>query len=433
MTNKLNGMHLSNAGQYDIEQMLRIASGAVTCMHFQLVPKDTMSDNTGDNENEYFYGKMRHGWPPQGIPPSDRLIHIRLYQAKWTDWDPREVARRAVALLSNWRSAGRDGHPVLTADLLMDPRVLLSPCNEQNLEGDWPPGGWWGMTETERAEILRREAQWQLDFWSEMDRLRPDRRCLSMLGALAFGGDWLNDVPDSEYTHPVWRKLLAYVDVLATHPYANFSPTGPGPTSADIAGDGYWHLYRDFRPKGWRDSRQPGHKPDIGGILAQVPNKPLFISETGTFVHGDNWRNAETEQAFRTLYSLAQQSGRVLGVTPFIWNADAGHAGNRIWPNVDLRARLEGMPGYVTTCKVPVRGAVTPVPPPAPPPIIVPPVLTVRPAVEVLRGDGWWSIARRCYGATTAAQVAALRKANGDPALAAGMRLWVPGWRAVRE
>lgn len=417
MKRVVNGMHLANQGQWHIEQMLRVArdSGAVTLLHFMLFPKDTLSDNTGDVENRYWYGKLRFGFAPQGIPPApERLIHVRLYQSKWDDWDPKEVARRAVALLSHWTDGER------TADLWLDPFVCVSPCNEQNLEGankhDYPA-----------------HARWQMAFWDEVDRLRPDRKALSCLGAWAFGHDVTPDVPDSEYTVPEVRALCQRVDILATHPYADFSRPGGGLETADPARDAYWFLLRDFRPAGWRDSRQPGRPHDLGGILAQIPGKPLLISESGTFVHGDVGRTADTLAAMRLLLDTAAKSGRCLGVTWFIWNSGPEHSGNRIWYNEALRNGLEALPDFTTTCKVPVRGAVPPAPPPSPPPVPVPPVLTVRPAVEVLRGEGWWSIARRCYGSTTAAQVAALRKANGDPALVPGMRLWVPGWKAVRE
>jgi hypothetical protein len=419
-----NGMHLPNQGMWHIEQMLRAArdTGAVTLLHFLLFPHDVISDNTGDIENAYWYGKLRYGWPAQGIPPApERLIHVRLYQANWADWDPAEVARRCVPLLSEWRDfLGR------SADLWMDPFLCVSPCNEQNLEGP----------ESVRHDY-RRHAEWQLRFWDEVDRLRPDRRALSCLGAWAFGHDVTPDVPDSEYQVPAVRELCRRVDILATHPYANFTFPGGGADTADPSKAGYFYLLRDFRPEGWRDSRQPGRPHDIGGILAQYPGKPLLITESGTFVHGDVGRNAETITAMRLLLASAANSGRVLGVTWFIWNSGPEHSGNRIWYNAQLRDLLEGLPDYTTTATVPIRGqtpAPVPDPGPGPGPTPGPTPAGVAAAIEVVRGDGWWSVARRAYGKATAALVGDLRGANpGVSALVPGQRLWVPGFEVVRR
>ena len=78
---------------------------------------------------------------------------------------------------------------------------------------------------------------------AEVDRLRPDRRALSCLGAWAYGTDVIPDVPDSEYTVPEVRELLEYVDILATHPYAHLDwPEPLGPASADPKRDATWHL-----------------------------------------------------------------------------------------------------------------------------------------------------------------------------------------------
>ena len=49
-----------------------------------MFPRDEMIDQHGDVENAYWYWKLRHGWPAQGIPPApERLIHIRLFQPNW--------------------------------------------------------------------------------------------------------------------------------------------------------------------------------------------------------------------------------------------------------------------------------------------------------------------------------------------------------------
>lgn len=341
----VNGIHVSNSRHWDVEQMLRVSrtNGALTILHFMMFPRDTLSDNKGDVENAYWYGKLRWGWEHQGISPApERLIHVRLYQANWADWDPVVVARRSVEMLTNWRDPeGR------TADLWMDPFMTVSPCNEQNLEG---PG--------HLRHDYAAHATWQLRFWDEVDRLRPDRQAPSCLGAWAFGHDAVPDVPDSEYQVPEVRELCERVDILATHPYADLSKPGGGLGTADPDRDAYWYILRDFRPEGWRDERSPGRPHDPGGILAQFPGKPLLITESGTFVHGDVGRTDDTLAAMRLLLDTAAQSGRCLGVTWFIWNSGPEHAGNRIWYSERLRDGLEALPDYVTTAQVPRRGQV---------------------------------------------------------------------------
>lgn len=359
MQRAVNGMHVPNMQQWFIEQMLRVAkqSGAVTILDFLMFPSSPIAnDQSGDHENDYWYWKLRHGWPPQGIPAApERFIHIRAYQANWADWDGAEVARRVVPHYANWRSTDRDGQPVRGANLWDDPLVGISPCNEQNLEG--PATNWWGLTPDQRSALLEQWATWQLRFWDEVDRLLPNRKAVSVLGALAYGGDWWPDVPDSEYQHPRWRELCQRVDVLATHPYGHLDwGDEKGRATVDPARDAYWHILRDFRPEGWRDAREPGKPHDIGGILAQYPGKPLLITECGTFTHADPHRTAETAGALRLLYERAAASGRVIGCTPFIWNSDASHPTNRIVPNEGLRAALEAFPDYYTTATVPRRG-----------------------------------------------------------------------------
>ena len=130
LTRVVNGIHVSNSRHWDVEQMLRAArtNGAVTILHHMMFPRDELVDQYGDVENAYWYGKLRWGWPAQGIPPApERFIHVRLFQPNWRDYEPRAVAQQAVKLLSNWRFEG------LSADLWQDPFVGVSPCNDQNL------------------------------------------------------------------------------------------------------------------------------------------------------------------------------------------------------------------------------------------------------------------------------------------------------------
>jgi len=398
----VNGMHISNSHHYGVEQSLQAArvDGAVTILHHQMFPRDEVVDQWGDVENEYWYGKLRHGYPPQGIAPAPkRLIHVRMFQPNWRDYDPKLIAQQCVKLLSNWQGGGR------TANLLMDPYVTVSPCNEQNLE---PVG--------DKDYALH--ARWQLAFWAEMDKIAPDRKATSCLGAWAYGGDIIPDVPDSEYTDPTVRKLLDYVDILATHPYGHMEFPGGGLETLPGGKDAYWHMLRDFRPVGWRDDVQPGHKHDIGGLLAQYPGKPLLISECGTFAHSDKGRAVVTLKAMADTLAVAAASGRVLGVTWFIWNSGPEHGHNCIWDNEALRNGLMNIPDYPTPCAVPVRGAGTspPVPLPGPTPPAGKPGGEVH--IVVKKSEGWMKVASRLLGRqATVAEANALADYNGHIAL----------------
>jgi hypothetical protein len=117
---------------------------------------------------------------------------------------------------------------------------------------------------------------------------------------------------------------------------------------------------RPFRPAGWEGPH------DIGGVISQYPHKLFLVTETGTFTHSDRARTDETWRELDAFYRACQASGCVIGVTPFIWNSDGAHPQNVIWPNPELRAKLETAPRYVTTADIPTRGA-RPTPPPPPP------------------------------------------------------------------
>jgi hypothetical protein len=404
----VNGIHVSNQRHWDVEQMLRVdkGKGAVTILHHLMFPHDDMIDQYGDVENAYWYWKLRHGWASQGIPAApERFIHMRLYQPRWRQLDPKLWARHVVPMLMTWRFEG------LSANLWDDALLGISPCNEQNIE-------------PALATDYAVQAQWQLDFWAEVDRIVPKRRALSVFGAFAYGHDAVPDVPDSEYQVPEVRRLLDYVDVLATHPYGHLDWPAANHPEATVPGgaDAYWHMLRDFRPVGWRDSRLKGRPHDPGGLLAQYPKKPFLISESGTFAHSDPGRTAQTVAAMQGLLKAAADSGRCLGVTWFIWNSGAEHAPNVIHGNADLRSALENMPAYQTTCEVPVRSqtvrpvVVTPAPAPEPTAGRSPEVHVV-----VQKGDGWTALARVALGRDpTVAEVGRMREFNGNRLLVAG-------------
>lgn len=402
----VNGMHLSNHRHWFIEDQIAAArrSGAMTLLHHLMFPRDEVADQWGDPENAYWFVKLRDGWPPQGIEPApERLIHVRLYHSNWTELVPELWAEHAVRMLSNVACRAPDGS-TRYYDLWQDAMVAVSAANEQNLHyecGDLDPARQPLYRSTAHYERI---ARWNLAFWRRVDELVPSRRALSCWSALAYGHDPDgNDRPDSEYQIPAIREAIDCCDLGASHPYAHLGWEN-GAATADRELDGYYHLFRPFRPEGWRNARKPDAAIDHGGELAQFPGKPWLFTEAGTFTHSHGDRTRETLRAMRDLLAESAKSGRVLGCTWFIGNTDDAHADNNIGANRDLRVALAALEDYRTALAVPTRSAA----PPAAPRRRVHPMLKVR------SGDSWWSLTRELLGETTSETVDELRSANPE-------------------
>ena len=371
MTRAVNGVHWSNSAQWHNEQALRAAgdNGALTCLHFQLFPTDPISGQHGEDENCLWYGKWRYGFPPQGIPPRpEMLIHLRIYHPNWTQLDPVRLAEQTADLLANWR--GSRDHAGLTADLWDDPYLLVSPCNEQDIEPSPPSDFVWHAADYERY------ADFQLRWLDRLDRLVPNRKALTLTGAFAGGHDPMDGpapVPDGEYQIGAVREMLHAFDVVGVHSYALMND--PNRLSAPWQRNAMWYMLRAWRPVGYKDET------DVGGVISQYPALTYFFSECGTFTHADKARTGDTAEAIREFYAKAATSGNVIGACPFIWHSGNEHSENRIWPNEELRGRLETMPRFTTSAAVPVRGA-TPPPEPPPPPPPAPDGYAVGPGVK---------------------------------------------------
>lgn len=431
----VNGMHAPNRRMWDVEKCIASArgTGCITILHHLMFQRDTVADQFGDFENAYWYGKLRWGHAPQGIPPApELLIHVRMFHPDWRALDPKAWAAHTVKMLSNWQDP--DGR---RANLLDDPFVCVSPANEQDIESRAPGTGANSVAE---YKVI---GQWCLDWVREFDRLTPGRKCLTAWPAFAGGHDAIPDDPDSEYGVPEVKAAMALYDLGAVHLYGH-AEWGPidGPPTLPGGVDAFWHMLRAFRPAGWRDTHQPSptRPRDRGGFCAQFPGKPFVVSESGTFGHADKALTAQTLTAWRGLLEAAVKSGACLGVTPFIWNSDAAHPTNTIWDNEELRNAAPNIPPYATGARVPVRGA-HPGPsgpaPTLPPPAVPPPTSTVagvEPRIQVLKGDGWTSIARRALGREPKVkEVTALAAANpgvtGPPA-----NVWVRSpWHKVER
>ena len=354
----VQGVHWSNGPQWDNEQALRAVgdTGALTCLHYQLFPTDPISGLHGEDENCLWYGKWRYGFEAQGIPPRpEMLIHLRLYHPNWTEQDPVRLAEQAAELLANWR--GSRDHSGLTANLWDDPYLLVSPCNEQDIEPTPPADLVWHAADYERY------ADFQLRWLHRLDQLVPQRKALTLTGAFAGGHDPIDGpapVPDGEYQIEAVREMLHAFDVVGLHSYALMND--PARLSAPWQRNAYWYMLRPWRKAGYKDDT------DVGGVISQYPNLTYLFSECGTFTHADKARTGDTVEAIRAFYQMAADSGNVIGACPFIWHSGNEHSENRIWPNEELRGRLETMPRFTTSAAVPVRGATPPPEPPPPPP-----------------------------------------------------------------
>lgn len=360
----LNGVHWSNGAQWSNEQALRVAgpTGAVTLLHFQLFPETWLPGTnirmTGEDENCLWYGKMRQGFPPQGIPPMPELfIHVRVYHPFSLSVDPGLMAERVADQLAHWR--GSRDHADLRANLWDDPFLGVSSGNELNLHhenGDPAAGNQW---QYQTVDHYKRVADWDMRFWDRIDQLVPQRKALRVSPAFADGHEPLGYPADGEYTIPEVRAMLEASDLVGIHPYAILHEQ---PESGATGKQAYWYMLRPFRPVKWETAQ------DLGGVVRQYPHKRFLVSESGTFTHSvkDPSVTAQTYNEMMQFLRVASESQQVCGVTWFIWNQDGAHARNSIWQNDELRWLLEHMPRW-PAADLPVA-TTSPVPPPHPSP-----------------------------------------------------------------
>lgn len=306
---QLFGLHWSNKNHTRDDDARHIigSDGPVTILHMQA--------------GEGWYERLRKDSPR-------RLIHVRIYREWWEDESPE--------LLAKW--AARE-----LAYLWHDPRALVSPANEQNIElkgrsiHDVRKGA-------ERRALYRKIALWNMDFWHHLDNAIPDRRALALWSALADGHDAEPGVPDSEYLIPEMREALARVDVIASHPYADLKSR---PHSGATGAEAWWGMLRAWRPAGVAGPHDPG------GLLEQC-RKPHFVSETGTFTHDQTRDAAQVAREFSAMLSVAQADRQTLGITPFIWSSGPEHGHNVIAGNDALVLRLRSLPRFSTSAAVPI-------------------------------------------------------------------------------
>lgn len=407
------GLHWPNHRRYHLEQLLRVVGqrGSVTGLHHDYWPRDEMTGHHGDGENNYVYGLLRFGRDPDlhggsGVPPApERLIHLRGYEGgNWQKVEAKGWGRHLARKLSRW-----EGHNYPATNLWMDPFLVVSFCNEQNIE----PAGYvvshLGGEDVRRAEYARM-GQWQLEAMracdDELDRMGIERRALFAWGAFAFGHDMVPGVPDSEYTEATVREAIEYADVLTAHPY------GLRGDPRSRSGSGH-ELAKYFMNRCLREAGHDGNP--LPGVARQFAHKPLLITETNTF-DVDRDSPEVTAAALEAHWKHFATWPTYIGSTAFMWCAGPEHSVNNI-EDERLRELLERVGEIPCRANVPTArpggadggGHPVPVPPPDPAPEPEPPIpddgsypprLTAEHQVVMVarRGEGWGSFAGRARG-----------------------------------
>lgn len=461
----INAMHQPQDGlHWHWESMFKAAklgrafpaNGMLKVLHTELFVDDSTKylPTGGSADNFHWLGKIRELAP-------DAFIVIRLYHPAWWTLDPRAYAEHYHALLSRWH-----GHGYADRNVWQDPLVGVVALNEPNIEralGSGAACSWWHAPgdfrdptrtgtleqvlrapisndiETRAAAAARPQTQadkeawsiaeykkiatWSTAFWNRIDELEPNRRALAVWGAFAQGHDCREDAPESEYAIPEVAAAIRRCDVFNHHPYAHWNDgakDGPGEP------DQFWGLLRGHRPKGWRDTHQPGRPADPGGALAIFSGMPYIAGECGTFKHSDPAFAGRNESAIEALWMNDAATGRGLGSAVYIWHGHDDHRQNVIMHSPPFRDALRDSPSIAADVAWPSArpglgaGGTTPTPAPTPAPAPSPPPgpvavpLRVEPRILVFPGDGWTSVARRALGREPkVAEVAALKAANG--------------------
>lgn len=447
----MNAMHQPQDGlHWHWEDMFKAAklgrehpaNGMLKVLHTELFVDDSPRFllTGGSADNAHWLGKIRE------IAP-DALVIIRLYHPAWWTLDPRAYAEHYHALLSRWH-----GHGFTDRNVWQDPKVGVVALNEPNIEralGTGAACSWWnyptpGATQAEKVAWsvaeYKKIAAWSTAFWNRIDELEPNRKALAVWGAFAQGHDCRPDAPESEYQIPEVAAAIRRCDVFNHHPYAHWNDgakDGPGEP------DQFWGLLRGHRPKGWRDTHQPGWlAADPGGALAIFADMPYIAGECGTFKHSDPAWAGQNEFAIEALWRADARTARCLGSAVYIWHGHDDHRQNVIMHSPPFRDALRDSPLIAADVPWPSarpgRGLPTgpsPLPAPQPPAQPAPPSsVGVEPRILVLKGDGWTSIARRALGREPKVkEVTALRAANaGVTGLTAGAWLRSPFHRVER-
>jgi murein DD-endopeptidase MepM/ murein hydrolase activator NlpD len=281
------------------------------------------------------------------------LVHVRMYTPNWYALDAKQWAAECVE------------HLRAIPGLLDDPMVIITPANEQDLAAEGHPGAATEQYNNPTKEVYDYIWTWDTTWTIEFRRLAPTTPVKLFTAPLAGGHEPAGYPPDYEYQLATFAEYLSRCDGISAHGYCVANWTGHSPETG-----GYWAALRPLRPEGYRerDGTPKIHNlSDPGGLMVQHPEYPCLISEFGNWNHFDagGAAVAATIEQYKVVYEAYSDSGRCIGITPFIWDTGDEHRYNRIRGNSALAQGLVGLPRY--------EGAgwnVTPIPTTAPVPDI---------------------------------------------------------------
>ena len=264
----------------------------------------------------------------------DVLVHVRMYTPNWFALSAKTWAVACVSLL-------RD-----VPGLLDDPMVIVTPANEPDLAAEGHPGAATVQYPRPALGVYSYIWNWGADWTVEFRRLVPTAKVRVFTTPLAGGHEPAGYPPDWEYQLPEFVSYLARCDGISAHAYCNRNWTGHSPATG-----GYWAALRPLRPEGYRErdgTAKIKNLSDPGGVMAQYPNLPCLISEFGNWNHFDAGGSAiaATIEQYRAVYQEYSESGRCVGITPFIFDSGDEHRENRFAGNDVLIHNLMNMERY---------------------------------------------------------------------------------------
>ena len=334
----LNGMHIENirVGQDSASRDAIIGrDGAATLLHLQAAQ---------------VYPQIRADLGP------DVLVHVRMYTPNWYALTAKSWATACVSML-------RD-----VPGLLADPNVIITPANEQDLACEGHPGAATEQYPFPTKEVYDYIWNWCAEWTVEFRRLVPDTKVKLFTAPMAGGHEPAGYPPDWEFQLSSFQSYLAHCDGISAHGYCNRNWTGHSEASG-----GYWAALRPLRPAGWRErdgTPKIRNLADPGGVMAQYPRYPCLISEFGNWNHYDAGGSAiaATIEQYRAVYQAYSDSGRCIGITPFIFDSGDEHRENRFAGNDVLIRGLMDLERY-EACGWVVGAPVIPAPTPTNPPV----------------------------------------------------------------
>jgi LysM repeat protein len=309
--------------------------------------------------------------------PDSRIL-VRAYTSDWHSLDPVAWADQ----IAGW------------ANPLRPQRIELSWANEQNLAIEGHPDGASAQRFFPPSSLYRDINDWNLQVIGRLRQVVP----WAILHYPAFASGHSDDQSDAGYVGlEICREGIQAADVLDCHVYWDVD-IGPLTT---------------FSPKGGGQRFVLAHN--------RFPDKPIFISEAGSFAINDPRSLQQYPQWIYSLYNYDY----VFGATFFIWDSDEANQVNVIQRNGALVAALMNASKDQPAQLPPVPVVKPPVPPPQPkPPQPVQPGPGSGNVYVIQAGDTLIAIAKK-FNVALAALIAA-NQITDPHLIRTGQRLVIP-------